>query len=148
MDVILLQDIEKVGDKHTIVSVKNGFGRNYLIPQGKALIANSSNKKRLDEFRRKEAAVKTNLIAGFQEIADKLNGEVIKIGAKVGTSGKIFGSVTNVQIGQALKEQLDIEVDRREIELTEEVKSLGVYTALLKLHSDVVPKVTFEVVEE
>ena len=148
MDIILLKDIDKVGEKHQIVTVKNGYGRNYLIPQGLALIANTTNRKRLAELKRQDAIREQKMIGTYQEIATKLVGATLKIGAKAGTSGKIFGSVTNIQLATALKEQLGIEIDRKKIILPEEVKTLGNYVAVLELHPDVKPNVNFEVVEE
>lgn len=148
MDVILLKDIEKVGEKHTIVSVKNGYGRNYLIPQGMAIVANETNRSRLDDLRRKEEEEAAARLADVQQIAEKLEGQVLKIGAKAGTSGKIFGSVTNIQLAQALKDQLDIDVDRRLVVMPEEIKELGSYHAELDLHSDLDIKVYFEVFAE
>ena len=148
MDIILLDDIEKVGDKHEIVSVKPGYARNYLIPQGLALVANDTNRGKLDEIKRKEAEELAARKAEFEEIAAKLEGQVLKIGAKAGTSGKIFGSVTNVQVSNALKEQFGIEVDRRRIKLPEEIKVLGEYEIDLELHPEVPIKLHFEVVEE
>ena len=148
MDIILLEDIEKVGDKHTIVNVKDGYARNYLIPQKLAIIATDTNRQRLEELRAKEEAELAAHLEEFQAIADKLKDKVLKIPAKAGTSGKIFGSVTNVQIAQALKEQLDVEVDRRKIILPEEVKVLGTYTAELNLHPEVDAKVNFEVLAD
>ena len=148
MDVILLKDIEKVGEKHKVVTVKNGYGRNFLIPQKMAIIANEANRKKLDELMQKEAAVEAEKIAVFQKVADQLEGKSLKIGAKAGASGKIFGSVTNVQIANALKEQFDIDVERRLIEMPEEIKELGTYKADLKLHKKVAISIDFEVVEE
>ena len=148
MEIILLQDIEKVGDKHEVITVKNGYGRNFLIPQKMAIIANATNMEKLDAIKDKEAEALNKRLDEFKAIADKLNGEVLKIGAKAGTSGKIFGSVTNVQIATALKEQLDVEVERKKISLPEEVKNLGVYTAILDLHPEVDTKVAFEVIKE
>ncbi len=148
MDIILLKEVDKVGDKHEVVTVKNGFGRNYLIPQKLAIIANKSNMARLNELKRQEEAREAKNIGAYQEIAERLSSAVLKIGAKAGTSGKIFGSVTNVQIGQALKEQLDIDVERRKIVLQDDVKELGTYTANVNLHKDVAAKVNFEVVAE
>jgi large subunit ribosomal protein L9 len=148
MDIILLKDVDKVGDKHTVVTVKDGFGRNYLIPQKLALIANKSNLARLAELRRQEEAREAKKVGLYQEIADKLKDTVIKIGAKTGTSGKIFGSVTNVQLAQALKEQHDIDIERRKIEMDDEVKELGTYKAKLNLHKEVEAIMTFEVVSE
>lgn len=149
MDVILLKDLDKVGDKHELVSVKPGHARNYLIPQGLALVANDANRAKLDEIKRKEEEELAARKAEFVELADKLKGKVLKIGAKAGTSGKIFGSVTNVQLAAALKEQMNIEVDRRRVILPEDdIKTLGAYVAELKLHPEVDIKVNFEVVEE
>ncbi|NND32723.1 MAG: 50S ribosomal protein L9 [Saprospiraceae bacterium] len=148
MDIILLQELEKLGDKHEIVSVKPGFARNFLIPKGLALIANASNKKRLQELRRLEAAKEAKLKDHYQEMADKLKDVVLKVGAKAGTSGKIFGSVTNVQIAQILKEQYEIDIPRRKISLSEDIKELGTYSTTLNLHPEVVTQVQLEVVQE
>ena len=148
MKIILLKDIEKVGDKHTIVSVKDGYGRNYLIPRGLALVANEANRAKLDDLKRREAAVEAKQVAEYQAIADKVKDVVLKIGAKAGTSGKLFGSVTNVQLAAALKEQAGVDIERKYIEIMEEVKSLGTYYATLNLHPEVEAKVQFEVVVE
>lgn len=148
MDIILLNDLDKVGDKYDVVKVKNGYGRNYLIPQGLALIANDTNMRRLADFRKREAAKEAKMVGVYQAIADKLTGKVLKIGAKAGTSGKIFGSVTNIQIAAALKEQFDIEVKRKKIELQQEVKNLGEYKVNLNLHPEVTPVLDIEVVAD
>ena len=148
MEIILLQDIDKVGDKYDIVTVKPGYGRNYLIPKGLALIANEANRKRLDDYIAAEEAKLAERLDEFRANADSLKEKVLKIGAKAGTSGKIFGSVTNVQIAAALKEQFDVEVERKKIELLEEVKELGSYTAKINFHPDVDASVNFEVVAE
>ena len=148
MEIILLQNIEKVGKKHTIVKVKDGYGRNYLIPQGMALVANSPNRKKLEDLKRREAFKASKMLGEYQVLAEKLQPVKLKIGAKVGASGKIFGSVTTIQIANALKEQFDIEVDRRTIVLPDDVKSVGEYVAELDLHPDVDAKVNFEVVAE
>lgn len=146
MEIILLKDLEKVGDKHTIITVKSGFGRNYLIPQGLALIANSSNRKRLDDLRKREARVESKMLDVYQDMAKSLEGKTLKILAKAGTSGKIFGSITGVQLSQALKEQFGLDVPRRKIQLPDDVKNLGVYKVTLNLHPEVVKEVDFEVV--
>ena len=148
MDIILLHDVEHVGYKHELVTVKNGFGRNFLIPQGKALIANAANKSRLKELQRREEQSEAKNLGLYQDMAAKLDGQVLKIGAKAGTSGKIFGSVTNIQITNALKEQFDLDVERRKVVLPNNVKDLGTYTLVLKLHKEVTPDVKFEVVAE
>lgn len=148
MEVILLKDIDKLGDRHELVSVKPGYGRNFLIPKGFALIANETNRKKLEDLKAKEEADRLARKAEFEAIAEKLKNVVIKIGAKSGTSGKIFGSVTNIQLAQALQEQQEIEVDRKLISIPEEVKTLGSYTAILDLHPEVQAQVAFEVVSE
>ena len=91
MEIILLKDVDKVGDKHTIVTVKDGYGRNYLIPQGMAVIANPTNRKKLDDIIRKEEEQAAARVAEFRDLAAFLKDKVLKIGAKAGTSGKIFG---------------------------------------------------------
>ncbi len=148
MDIILLKDIDKLGYKHDVVSVKNGYGRNYLIPQGFGVIANPTNMKKLDkilaEVEAKEAARKEE----YQELVKKLADVTIKVGVKAGVSGKIFGSVTNVQIAQALKEQLEIEIERKKIEIPDDVKEIGTYSATLNLHKEVTGKLDFELIQE
>lgn len=148
MDIILLQDVEHVGYKHELVTVKNGYGRNFLIPQGLALIANSANRARLKELQRREDATEAKRLGEYQDIAKKLDGQVLRIGAKAGTSGKIFGSVTNIQIINALKEQFGLDLERRKVMLPDNVKDLGTYTLVLNLHKEVQPEVKFEVVAE
>ena len=148
MQVILLQDVDKLGDKFDVVSVKNGYGRNYLIPQGMALINNDTNARRLADYRAREERAESKKLGVYQAVADQLKGKTLKIGAKAGTSGKIFGSVTNVQIIAALKEQFGVDVERKKVELPDEVKNLGTYTLNLKLHKEVIAPVEFEVVAE
>ncbi len=149
MDIILLKNIEKVGRKFEIVSVKPGFGRNYLIPQGLAIVANKSNRNNLESFKRQESAKLNKMLDHFKNIAAKLQGKSLTLEAKTGTTGKIFGSVTNIQLAQALKDQLDIEVDRRDILLPDDhIKMVGKYTATLDLHPDVDSKIDFVVVPD
>lgn len=148
MEIILLKDVDNVGDKHTIVKVKDGFGRNYLIPQGLALVANSTNRRKLNEIIRLDELQESKRLDVYQEMANKLAGATLRIGAKAGTSGKIFGSVNNSQLAAAIKEQFELEIERRKIEIPEEVKTLGTYTANINLHKEVKATVTFEVVED
>ena len=148
MDIILLKEIDKVGNKHDIVKVKDGYGRNFLIPQGLAIVANAGNRKMLNELVKQEDKKESKRLDEYKEMAAKLDGVTLKIGAKAGTSGKIFGSVTNVQIANALKEQAGIEIERKKIVLEEEVKSIGTYSAKLNLHKDVQTSVAFEIIEE
>lgn len=143
MEIILLKNIEKVGRKFEIVTVKNGYGRNYLIPQGLALLANKPNRNNLDSYKRQEAAKLEKMLDHFKEIAAKINGKTLTLPVKAGTSGKIFGSVTTLQVSKALMEQLGVEVDRRDILLPEDAKEVATYTATLDLHPDVEAKVDF-----
>lgn len=148
MEVILLQNLDNVGDKHTIVKVKDGYGRNYLLPRGFALIANDTNRRKLAELVRLEEVRESKRLDHYKEIAEKLAGTTLRIGAKAGTSGKIFGSVTNVQLASAMRSQLDIDIERRKISIPEEVKTLGSYEANIALHKEVHATVKFDVVED
>ena len=134
MDIILLQDLEKVGEKYDVVTVKDGYGRNFLIPQKMAVIANTANMAKLDAYKDKIAEERAAKLATYQEQANKAANVTLKIGAKAGTSGKIFGSITALQIASALEEQAGIQLDRRRISFPEEVKELGEYTATLNFH--------------
>ncbi|HMQ08089.1 MAG TPA: 50S ribosomal protein L9 [Saprospiraceae bacterium] len=148
MEIILLKDVEKVGSRHEVVTVKNGFGRNYLIPQGLAVIANPTNMKKLESLKTEEEARENAKIEEYKAILDKIKDVTLKIGVKAGASGKIFGSVNTIQLAQALKDQVDVEVEKKNIELPEEVKELGSYTAKLILHKEVTGNVQFELIEE
>lgn len=145
MEVILLKNMERLGKVNEIVTVKDGYGRNYLIPQKLAIIANKTNRATLDERIRKQRAVEEQLIEQYKATAAKLEGQTLKIGAKAGTSGKIFGSVTSVQIAQAINELIGVDIERRKITLLEEVKNLGDYAAKVQLHDEVEFTVNFEV---
>lgn len=148
MELILLKDIEKLGDKHEIVSVKPGYGRNYLIPQGLAINANDVNRKKLDVIIAEEEAKEAARLGDYKELAAKLDGQTLKIAVKAGTSGKIFGSVTSVQVAAALKDQLDIDIERKKIVLPEEIKEMGTYTASINFHKEVQGKIDFELVQD
>jgi len=149
MDIILLKDLDKVGEKFDVVTVKPGYGRNYLIPQKLAILANKENMARLDDHKSKEEAKEAEIIASMQSIKDKIESKTFEIGAKAGTSGKIFGSVTTVQLAQVIQSDLEIELDRRDIKMPEdEVKTLGSYTAKVKLHKKVIADLKFEVIAD
>ena len=148
MEIILLKDIDSLGERHEVVKVKPGYARNYLIPGKLALTANATNRAKLEKLRADEASHEADRITDFKALAAKLEGQTLRIGAKAGTTGKIFGSVTNVQIVKALKDQMGIEVIRKKVELPEEVKVLGQYTAIVNFHPEVQSKVQFVVVEE
>lgn len=148
MDVILLKNIVQLGDKHDVISVKPGYGRNFLIPKGIAVIANKDNVKKLDEILTKDKAEEDLRIGEYQEILEKVKDQTLKIGVKAGTTGKIFGSITNVQIVNALKEQLDVEVARKKVIVEDAIKNVGSYEAKLELHPKVQGVVHFELIQE
>lgn len=147
MKVILKEDIIKVGFRNEVVTVKNGYGRNYLIPQGKAVLATESALKVVAENVKQQAKKEEQVIASAQEIADKLNETTIKIGTKAGSNGKIFGSVTTIQIAQALKE-MGHDIERKRISIKNDIKELGKYKADIKLHKEVQFEVELDVVQE
>lgn len=148
MDVILLKDIEKLGDKNTVVSVKPGYGRNYLIPQGIAIVANEKNQAKLDELIAKENAAKEAKIGEYQAIVSDLSTKTLKIPVKAGAEGKIFGSVNVIQIAQAIKEQFGYDIDKKEITLPEEIKTTGEYEADINMYGGVHGKLKIDVQED
>ncbi|MBO9150599.1 50S ribosomal protein L9 [Chitinophaga sp. GCM10012297] len=148
MQVILIQDVDNLGGKNELVTVKNGYARNFLIPQKFAVEASNSNLKQLDE-RLKVAKVKEEkMLAEIAKVVEVLKAGPVKIGAKTGTSGKIFGSVTGVQIARAIKEQKGYEIDRRRIHIIGDVKELGTYKARLDFGKGNETELEFEVVAE
>jgi large subunit ribosomal protein L9 len=148
MEIILLQDVNKLGQKDDLVNVKNGYGRNYLIPRGYAIAATSSAKKMHAENLRQKAHKEEKVKASAQEMSGKLEGIKLSIGAKTSTSGKIFGSVNTIQIAEALKEK-GFDIDRKNITLPEDqIKEIGTYKAMIKLHRDVKVQIEFEIVGE
>jgi large subunit ribosomal protein L9 len=147
MEVILKEDVLNLGYKDDVVNVKSGYGRNYLIPQGKAIIASESAKKVLAENLRQRAHKLEKIKTDAQEFAAKMEGVTLTIGAKASATGTIFGSVTNIQIAEALKEK-GFEVDRKLIVIKDAVKELGNYTATVKLHKEASVDIPFEVIAE
>ncbi|MCF8227425.1 MAG: 50S ribosomal protein L9 [Bacteroidales bacterium] len=149
MEIILKEDISNLGYKNDLVTVKPGYARNFLIPKGKAIIATTTAKKAREEMLRQRAFKEEKIKKEAETVAKALDGKEIRIGAKAGTSGKIFGSVNALQIADAINEQLKIEVDRKNIEVDgESIKELGNYTAKVKLHKEVEAEVKFEVFAE
>jgi large subunit ribosomal protein L9 len=148
MEVILKQDLKGLGYKNDIVKVKNGYGRNFLIPQRIAVLATDSNKKmQAEEIKQssfKEQKLRNEATAMVAKFADV----TVKVGAKAGESGKIFGSVTNIQLADALK-KAGYDVERKNIEMNEEgIKALGTYTAKVRLFKEVSATINFEVIAE
>ena len=148
MELILLKDLDRVGYKHDIVKVKNGYGRNYLIPQGVGVIANATNRKKLDVLKEEEAKKEAARLDEYKDLATQMEGKSIKIGVKAGTSGKIFGSVTNIQLAQAIQEQLGIEVHRKKIVMDDWPKEIGSFTANINFHDEVKSTIDFELIKE
>ncbi|MBL4561310.1 MAG: 50S ribosomal protein L9 [Bacteroidales bacterium] len=147
MEVILKQDIHSLGYKNDIVVVKNGYGRNYLIPKGIAILATESAKKMNAENMRQRAHKEEKIKNEALEIAKKLDGVTISVGAKTSTTGKIFGSVNNIQIAEALTAK-GFEIDRKVIAIKDVVKEIGKYTATIKLHKEVKVDIEFDVISE
>jgi large subunit ribosomal protein L9 len=148
MEIILLQDVNKLGLKDDLVNVKDGYGRNYLIPRGYAIAATQSAKKMHAENLKQRAHKEEKIKAEAQEIASKLADVKIVVGAKTSSSGKIFGSVNTIQISESLKEK-GFEIDRKSITLPEDqIKEIGKYKAVIKLHREVKVEIEFEIVAE
>lgn len=147
MKIILKEDITGLGYKDDVVEVKDGYGRNYLIPQGKAVIATESALKVLEENQRQRAHKLAKLKADAEAAAEALKDVKLTIGAKTSSTGTIFGSVNSIQIAEAL-EKLGFNVDRKLIEVKETIKEVGNYDATLRLHKEVVVEIPFEVIAE
>ncbi|MEX0636351.1 MAG: 50S ribosomal protein L9 [Ferruginibacter sp.] len=145
MQVILIQDVNNLGGANELITVKNGYGRNYLIPKKFAVEASPSNLKQLNEKLKQQAKKEAKLLAELNSVVAILQDGALKIGAKTGTSGKIFGSVTSVQIARAIKEQKGYEIDRRRISITDEIKELGTYKAKIDFGNGNETEVEFEV---
>ncbi len=147
MQVILKEDILNLGYKDDIVNVKDGYGRNYLIPQGKAVIASESARKELAENLKQRAHKIAKIKQDAQDLAAKIEGISLTIATKASATGKIYGSVTNIQIAEALA-KLGHEIDRKIIVVKDAVKEIGSYKAVVKLHKEVNVEIPFEVVAE
>ncbi len=147
MKLILTQDVRNLGHKDDVVSVRPGYGRNYLIPQGMAKLATSSALKMLAEDVKQRAFKQEKIKKDAEALSVKLEGIKVILKAKTGTSGKIFGSITTLQVSNALKD-MGIEVDRRKIVFTEEPKAIGEYKANINLHKEVTKSIDVDVVAE
>jgi large subunit ribosomal protein L9 len=147
MEIILKEDVVSLGYKNDIVTVKNGYGRNYLIPTGKAVIASPSAKKVLAEDLRQRAHKLEKIKNAAEEASKSLKDVSLTIATKVSATGTIYGSVSNFQIAEALA-KLGYEVDRKTIFIKETVKSVGSYVATIKFHKEVSIEIPFEVVAE
>lgn len=149
MDIILKKDVTNLGYANDVVTVKSGYARNYLIPQGFAIVANDKNKKILAENLKQKAFREEKIRNEASDKAKLLNGLELKIGAKAASSGKIFGSVNDIQIADAIKDQHNYDVDRKTIKISgDAVKEVGTYKATIKLYKDIKAEISFEVIAE
>jgi large subunit ribosomal protein L9 len=147
MEVILKEDVANVGYKDDIVNVKSGYGRNFLIPQGKAVIASESAKKVLAENQKQRAHKLAKIKQNALDLAAKMEGTALVIGAKTSSTGTIFGSVNNIQIAEELAKK-GFEIDRKTIVIKDSVKEVGNYKAIVRLHKEVSVEIPFEVISE
>ncbi len=145
MQVILIQAVDNLGGANELITVKNGYGRNFLIPKKLAVEASPSNLKQMQEKLKQQAKKEAKLLAELNSVIAVLSQSPLKIGAKTGTSGKIFGSVTSVQIARAIKEQKGYEIDRRRITISDDIKELGTYKATIDFGNGNETTVEFEV---
>jgi large subunit ribosomal protein L9 len=148
MEVILIQDVDNLGGVNEMVKVKNGYARNFLLPRKLAVEATPGNRKMLDEKMKQQLKKEAAMLAEINSVIAKLNEAPLKVGAKTGTSGKIFGSVTSLQISRAIRDQKGYDIDRRKITLPDEVKELGTYKAHIDFGNGKSADVDFEVVGE
>ncbi|MBR2647353.1 MAG: 50S ribosomal protein L9 [Sediminibacterium sp.] len=148
MQVILIQDVDNLGGRNELVNVRNGYARNYLIPQKYAIEANPSNLKQLEERLKVQAKKEAAMLAEINKVIEVLKAAPVKVGAKTGTSGKIFGAVTALQIARAIRDQKGYEIDRKRISISDEVKELGTYKATIDFGNGNSTEVDFEVIGE
>ncbi|MGZ8524628.1 MAG: 50S ribosomal protein L9 [Chitinophagaceae bacterium] len=148
MDVILIQDVDNLGAKNELVKVKNGYARNFLFPRLLAIESSPGNRKQLDEKLKQVAKKEAKMLAEINSVIAKLKESPLKLGAKTGTSGKIFGSVTSLQLSRAIREQKGYEIDRKKINIVDEVKELGTYKASIDFGNGHSTEVEFEVSAE
>ena len=148
MEIILIQDVDHLGAANEVVTVKNGYARNFLLPRKLAVENNPSNKKQLEERLKQVQKKEQQMLAQINNVISKLKEGPLTLGAKTGTSGKIFGSITSLQISRAIREQRGYEIDRRKITINEEVKELGTYKATIDFGHNHTTEVEFNVVSE
>ncbi len=148
MEIILIQDVDNLGAANEVVKVKNGYARNFLLPRKLAVESSAGNRKQLEERLKQARKKEEALLATINEVISKLKASPLKIGAKTGTSGKIFGSVTNLQISRAIREQKGYEIDRKKINIVDEVKELGTHKATIDFGNGHSTELDFEVVAE
>jgi large subunit ribosomal protein L9 len=148
MEVILIQDVDNLGGANEVVRVRNGYARNFLLPRKLAVEASPGNRKQLEEKMKQQKKKEEGMLAEVNSVIEKLNEAPLKVGAKTGTSGKIFGTVTSLQLSRAIRDQKGYEIDRKKITLPDEVKELGSYKAHIDFGNGKSTDVEFEVVGE
>lgn len=148
MEIILIQDVDNLGGKNEQVKVRNGYARNFLIPRGLAVEANPSNKKQLDERLKVAKKKEDAMLAQVASVIEKLKESPVRVGAKTGTSGKIFGSVTSLQVSRAIRDQKGYDIDRKKITIDDDVKELGTYKATVDFGNGQSAEIELEVVSE
>ena len=149
MEIILKQDVANLGYKDDIVKVKNGYANNYLLPQGMAIIATPTNKKILAENLRQRAFKEEKIRKDAETLKAALDGKSVKLTAKVGENDQLFGSINNIQVAEALKEQHNYDVDRKQIVVDgSKIKTTGNYTAIVNIHREIKAEINLEVVAE
>lgn len=148
MQVILIKDVDNLGAAHEMVEVKPGYARNYLIPLKFAIEASNSNTKVMEERRKQAQKKEAKLLAEIANVVEVLKAAPVKVGAKIGVSGKIFGSVTSIQIARAIREQKGYEIDRRRITIISDVKEAGTHQASIDFGKDNTVEIEFEVIGE
>ncbi len=148
MQIILIQDVNNLGGANEVVTVRNGYARNFLIPQKMAVEASSSNLKQLEERLKQIRKKEEKMLAEINKVIAALQEGSISIGAKTGTTGKIFGSITTVQIAKAVREQKGYEIDRRRIHLLDEIKEIGLYKAKVDFGNGNEAEIAMEIVAE
>lgn len=148
MQVILIQDVNNLGGKNEVVNVRNGYARNFLIPQQLAVEASPSNLQQLNERLKQQQKKEAKMLAEINQVIEKLKEGAVKVGAKTGTSGKIFGSVTSVQVARAIRDQKGYEIDRRKIHILDDIKELGNFKAKVDFGNGHETEVELEVIAE
>jgi len=148
MEVILIQYVDNLGAANEVVKVKNGYARNFLIPRKLAVENSPSNNKQLEERLKQVRKKEAQMLAEINSVIAKLNEGPIKLGAKTGTSGKIFGSITSLQVSRAIREQKGYDIDRKKISIPEEVKEIGSYKAVIDFGNGRTAEVAIDVVGE
>lgn len=148
MQIILIQDVNNLGGANEVVTVRNGYARNFLIPRKMAVEASPSNLQQLNERLKQQQKKEAKMMAEINQVINKLKEGPVKVGAKVGTSGKIFGSVTSVQVARSIRDQKGYEIDRRKIHILDEIKELGTFKAKVDFGNGVETELELEVVAE